>query len=69
MQQQQEEERRHHQRKHCHHHHQHGHGHNRHKRHHRSYATARAILTRYGFQLPLDFKLGSGRYSKVYKGG
>ncbi|KAL3114602.1 hypothetical protein niasHT_014409 [Heterodera trifolii] len=43
------------------------HHHHRHHHHHRSYSQARAILSRYGYQFPQYFKLGSGHYSKVYK--
>ncbi|KAI3420981.1 hypothetical protein GPALN_014608 [Globodera pallida] len=32
-----------------------------------SSASARIILARYGFEFPENFKLGNGRYSKVYK--
>uniref|UniRef100_A0A914HU16 Protein kinase domain-containing protein n=1 Tax=Globodera rostochiensis TaxID=31243 RepID=A0A914HU16_GLORO len=34
----------------------------------RSSGFARNILSRYGFEFPTDFNLGSGHFSKVYKG-
>jgi len=30
--------------------------------------TAEMILTKFGFEFKNSYKLGSGRYSKVYKG-
>ncbi|KAL3086361.1 hypothetical protein niasHT_033479 [Heterodera trifolii] len=50
------------------HHHHHHHHNSHHQRHKRSYSSARHVLINFGFQFPHDFKLGSGRYSKVYKG-
>uniref|UniRef100_A0A183BHF9 Protein kinase domain-containing protein n=1 Tax=Globodera pallida TaxID=36090 RepID=A0A183BHF9_GLOPA len=51
------------------HHHQQHHHHQQQQQHRRrSSAAACTILNRFGFIFPRDFKLGSGRYSKVYKG-